>query len=47
LPGSWSPPVSSPPAGREWLATLDINPLVYGPDGFGAVDALLLRDPRV
>jgi acyl-CoA synthetase (NDP forming) len=33
--------------GREWIATLDINPLVYGPDGFGAVDALLLlRDPR-
>src|ERR1700723_3091159 len=33
--------------GREWIATLDINPLVYGPDGFHAVDALLLlRDPR-
>jgi len=34
--------------GREWIATLDINPLVYGPGGFGAVDALLLllRDPR-
>ena len=33
--------------GREWIATLDINPLIYGPDGFGAVDALLLlRDPR-
>jgi hypothetical protein len=32
--------------GREWIATLDINPLIYGPDGFGAVDALLLlRDP--
>jgi len=32
--------------GREWIATLDVNPLIYGPDGFGAVDALLLlRDP--
>jgi acetate---CoA ligase (ADP-forming) len=28
--------------GREWIATLDINPLIYGPDGFHAVDALLL-----
>ena len=33
--------------GREWIATLDISPLIYGPDGFGAVDALLLlREPR-
>jgi acetate---CoA ligase (ADP-forming) len=33
--------------GREWIATLDINPLIYGPAGFRAVDALLLvRDPR-
>ena len=33
--------------GREWIATLDINPLSYGPDGFHAVDALLLlREPR-
>ena len=33
--------------GREWIGTLDINPLSYGPGGFGAVDALLLlRDPR-
>jgi acetate---CoA ligase (ADP-forming) len=33
--------------GREWIATLDINPLVYTPAGFVAVDALLLlRDPR-
>ena len=32
--------------GREWIATLDVNPLIYGPAGFGAVDALLLlRDP--
>jgi acetate---CoA ligase (ADP-forming) len=28
--------------GRDWIATLDINPLIYGPGGFGAVDALLL-----
>jgi acetate---CoA ligase (ADP-forming) len=28
--------------GREWLAALDVNPLVYGPEGFQAVDALLL-----
>jgi acyl-CoA synthetase (NDP forming) len=28
--------------GREWIATLDINPLLWGPEGFGAVDALLL-----
>jgi ATP-grasp domain len=33
--------------GRDWIATLDINPLIYGPDGFAAVDALLLiGDPR-
>lgn len=33
-------------AGREWIAELDINPLIYGPAGFHAVDALLLlRDP--
>lgn len=33
--------------GREWIATLDVNPLIYGPAGFRAVDALLLvRDPR-
>jgi hypothetical protein len=33
--------------GREWIATLDINPLIYGPDGFHAVDALLLlRESR-
>jgi hypothetical protein len=33
--------------GREWIAALDINPLIYSPDGFAAVDALLLlRDPR-
>jgi acyl-CoA synthetase (NDP forming) len=28
--------------GRSWIATLDVNPLVYGPAGFHAVDALLL-----
>jgi acetate---CoA ligase (ADP-forming) len=28
--------------GREWIASLDVNPLVYGPAGFHAVDALLL-----
>ena len=28
--------------GRDWIATLDINPLIYGPGGFAAVDALLL-----
>jgi acetate---CoA ligase (ADP-forming) len=33
--------------GREWIAALDINPLIYGPAGFHAVDALLLvQDPR-
>ena len=31
--------------GREWIASLDINPLLYGPDGFHAVDALLLLRP--
>ena len=31
--------------GRGWIASLDINPLVYGSGGFVAVDALcLLRD---
>jgi acyl-CoA synthetase (NDP forming) len=28
--------------GRSWIASLDINPLVYGADGFVAVDALCL-----
>jgi acyl-CoA synthetase (NDP forming) len=28
--------------GRDWIASLDVNPLLYGPDGFQAVDALLL-----
>ncbi len=28
--------------GRSWIASLDINPLTYGPAGFQAVDALLL-----
>ena len=31
--------------GRDWIASLDINPLLYGPDGFQAVDALLLVRP--
>jgi acyl-CoA synthetase (NDP forming) len=31
--------------GRDWIATLDINPLVYGPAGYHAVDALLLLEP--
>jgi acetate---CoA ligase (ADP-forming) len=31
--------------GREWIASLDVNPLLYGPDGFQAVDALLLLRP--
>lgn len=26
----------------DWLGSLDVNPLVWGPDGFQAVDALLL-----
>jgi hypothetical protein len=29
-------------SGHEWIASLDVNPLLYGPDGFQAVDALLL-----
>jgi acetate---CoA ligase (ADP-forming) len=31
--------------GEDWIATLDINPLVYGPAGYHAVDALLLLKP--
>ncbi|HEX9529851.1 MAG TPA: acetate--CoA ligase family protein [Acidimicrobiales bacterium] len=31
--------------GRKWISTLDVNPLVYGPTGFHAVDALLLVRP--
>jgi acyl-CoA synthetase (NDP forming) len=31
--------------GADWIATLDINPLVYGPAGYHAVDALLLVEP--
>jgi acyl-CoA synthetase (NDP forming) len=32
-------------SGRDWIASLDVNPMVFGPDGFMAVDAvLLLRD---
>jgi acetate---CoA ligase (ADP-forming) len=31
--------------GREWIASLDVNPLLYGPAGFQAVDALLLLRP--
>jgi hypothetical protein len=29
-------------SGRDWIDTFDINPLVYGPDGFAAVDGLCL-----
>jgi acetate---CoA ligase (ADP-forming) len=29
-------------AGREWIASLDINPLIWGPEGYTAVDALLV-----
>jgi acyl-CoA synthetase (NDP forming) len=32
--------------GKDWIASLDINPLVYGPGGYQAVDALLLIEPR-
>jgi len=28
--------------GHEWISSLDVNPLMYGADGFQAVDALLL-----
>jgi acetate---CoA ligase (ADP-forming) len=31
--------------GRDWIASLDVNPLLFGPDGFQAVDALLLLRP--
>jgi acyl-CoA synthetase (NDP forming) len=32
-------------ASRTWLRSLDVNPLVHGPDGFVAVDALcIIRD---
>ena len=31
--------------GRDWIASLDVNPLIYGRDGFQAVDALLLLRP--
>jgi len=31
--------------GRDWIASLDVNPLLSGPDGFQAVDALLLVRP--
>jgi acetate---CoA ligase (ADP-forming) len=29
-------------AGHEWISSIDINPLIFGPDGFVAVDALCL-----
>jgi acetate---CoA ligase (ADP-forming) len=29
-------------AGRDWIDTIDINPLVYGPEGFAAVDGLCI-----
>ena len=31
--------------GKDWIASLDVNPLLYGADGFQAVDALLLLRP--
>ena len=31
--------------GREWIASLDVNPLIFGPAGFQAVNALLLVKP--
>jgi acyl-CoA synthetase (NDP forming) len=31
--------------GHGWIASLDVNPLIYGPGGFQAVDALLLLKP--
>jgi acyl-CoA synthetase (NDP forming) len=31
--------------GHAWIASLDVNPLMYGPCGFQAVDALLLLRP--
>jgi succinyl-CoA synthetase beta subunit len=31
---------------KEWIASLDINPLVHGPAGFHAVDAVLLVQPE-
>jgi hypothetical protein len=31
--------------GHDWIASLDVNPLIYGPGGFQAVDALLLLKP--
>jgi acetate---CoA ligase (ADP-forming) len=33
-------------AGRDWIDSLDINPLIWGPAGYAAVDGLcLLREP--
>ena len=32
-------------AGRDWIMSLDVNPLLFGPGGFQAVDALLLVRP--
>jgi hypothetical protein len=29
-------------AGRGWIGSVDINPLIFGPDGFVAVDGLCL-----
>ena len=29
-------------AGRDWIASLDVNPVLYGSSGYTAVDALLL-----
>jgi len=33
-------------AGREWIASLDINPLIWGPAGYSAVDALLVTKEK-
>ena len=32
-------------AGRDWIASLDLNPVLYGDGGYAAVDALLLVKP--
>jgi hypothetical protein len=32
-------------AGRSWIDTIDINPLIHGPDGLVAVDGLVVLRP--
>jgi len=32
-------------AGREWIDTIDINPLIQGPNGLVAVDGLVVVRP--